>query len=194
MAPPNRPPRTVSNPGALKAVSAARAQPQPTEKAKLSKEALRKGAENTALNALGVLRDTWDDFRNSDRFFKYKAFVLATWIALSVATFVVACPGSGPSNGIGATLGSVPPTVASDPVLYFVKNDSDEPWTDVVIVVNDAYRIAVAQVTPNGQVTLSPKQLVGTDGVTPQSDLRVRRIEVRTAEGKTELMKDGQPR
>jgi hypothetical protein len=190
----SRPPRTLSNPGTLKAMSAARAQPadEDEDNPKLSKKALRAGAENTALNALGVLRDTWEDFRSSDRFFKYKAGVLATWIALSVASFVVACPGSGPSNNLGAHLDSVPPAVASDPPLFFVKNDSDQPWFDVVITVNGTYKVALSTVTANGQVPLSPKQLLGPDGSVAPGNLKIVAIEVHTDRGNTELMRGGQ--
>ena len=45
-----------------------------------------------------------EDFRNSDRYFKYKAGVLAGWLFLTVSSFGVACPGQGPSNDIDAHL------------------------------------------------------------------------------------------
>jgi hypothetical protein len=183
-----RPPRTLSNPGALKAVSAARAQPLAQKQSSLTKDRLKSGAENTALNALSILRETWEDFRNSDRFFKYKAAIIALWIGLSVTSFAVACPGTGNSNRIGAKL--VTTEVSGRPVVS-IQNAGDDKWEDVLVLVNTSYRAAVASIDPDQTVTLTPKQWVGPDGQTAPSDLKVSDVEVRTSEGNTVLLVGG---
>ena len=42
---------------------------------------LRAWAASTALNVAAILRETWEDFRNADRYFKYKAVILVAWFA-----------------------------------------------------------------------------------------------------------------
>src|SRR5687768_4133658 len=128
-APAKRPPRTISNPGALKAVSAARAQPLAPAQPALSKERLREGASSTALNVLSILRETLESFRASDRFFKYKAGILVAWVALSVTTLGVACPGEGGGNEIDAVL--IATEVSGRPVVS-LQNASEDRWEDVL--------------------------------------------------------------
>ena len=57
--------------------SAARLDPVPDDpKRPVTKERLREGAVDTLLNSVSILGEMIEDFRNSDRFFKYKAFVV----------------------------------------------------------------------------------------------------------------------
>lgn len=201
---PKGPPRTVSNPGttprttsgeAFKVMSAQRMAPlsQPGEAHGPLSSRLKEGAADTALNVVGILRDLWDDFRSSDQFFKYKALILATWILLSGAGFVVACPPSGgPSNNIGARLVT---TKVLDTPVFMIVNESGEAWEDVVVVVNNQYRAAVARVShehPDNNLTLEPKKLLGAQGQPAPSDLRVTNLQVRTSEGKADLIVGGQ--
>lgn len=180
-------PRTPTNPE-HRAVSAARQKPLPRAGTRLFAERLREGATDTALNLAGMLRDLVADFRSADRFFKYKAGIIAAWVLLSVTSFFIACPRS-TENDIGARL-----VLAGDSTrpIYMVKNEGDEPWTEVTIIVNGTYRAAVAQIAPNGDVTLTPKQLLGPDGNIAPPELKVTELEVRTAEGNTTLLKAGQ--
>ena len=55
---------------------------------------LRSQAESTALNVVAILRETLEDFRNADRYFKVKAAILGAWAVLSLAGVFVACPGT----------------------------------------------------------------------------------------------------
>jgi hypothetical protein len=186
------PPRTISRPEALKTISAARAAPPPAAAGPLSKR-LKEGVADTALNAVGLLRDTWADFRAQDQYFKYKALILTVWVLLSGAAFVVACPGltTAPKNPIGARL--VTTQVADTPVFMLV-NESDRPWEDVVVVVNRTYRAAVARVGsdhPNNTLVLEPKRLLGDTGAPAPIDLKVRELEVRTRGGTAALVSGG---
>lgn len=183
-------PPKASNPN-LRVMSAARTAPPPAEQGPLSAR-LKSGAENTALNVVGILRDTWADFRSSDRFFKYKALILGSWIALTVLTFAVSCPGGDldAKNRLGARL-----VTAGEPSrpIYMIVNDSEKSWTDVLVVVNAQYRAAVADVEAHGNLTLTPKQLIGPNGKLAPTDLRITDLELRTGNGKTKLLKEGQP-
>lgn len=155
---------------------------------------LKHGAADTALNAAGILRDLWDDFRNSDQYFKYKALILACWVVLSVAGVVVAWPeGTAPTNNLGARL--VKSKVLDDTVVTLF-NESGEPWRDVTVIVDDRYRAAVGKVSaeyPDNTLTLEARKLLGEQGETAPSNIfeRARRLEVRTREGRAELIVDG---
>ncbi|MBX5483188.1 MAG: hypothetical protein IRZ16_15310 [Myxococcaceae bacterium] len=196
------PGRTVSNPGlprttsqeAFRAISAARMQPiKETTSAPLSAR-LKETATDTALNVVGILRDLWTDFRNSDQFFKYKAFIVAAWLVLSGAGFVVACPPStGPSNNIGARIvrGKV-----LDSTVISVVNDSDDPWEDVVVVVNGVYSSSVPRVPPRDQVpdnrfTVDTKKLRDANNKPPPDSLEIQELYVRTSEGRADLIRHG---
>ncbi len=166
--------------------------PAPARK-KISRESLQEGFADTVLNSVSILGEVLEDFRSSDKFFKYKAFILVAWAALTVGAFGVACPSRGPANDINARLvisndGSAP--------IYMVKNDSAEAWVDVSIVVNGTYRSTMSQIEANGgNVTLSPAVIFDANGNRAPSSLQIRDIEVRTNEPEATvvLLKGGVP-
>lgn len=173
--------------------SAARAAPLPDEKKKkLSKEQLQEGAIDVLLNSLSILKEVAEDFRNSDRFFKYKAAVLFSWFLLSVTSVGVACPGGGSrgSNDIDAHL--VITGDLSAPT-YSVTNNSAGEWQDVEIIVNGNWRMTAAQMAPNDMLTLSPRMLIDPNGNPATSTLRITDIMVRTADGEAVLFEHGKP-
>ena len=154
---------------------------------------LRSGAESTALNVVAILRETWEDFRNADRYFKVKAAILGAWAVLSLAGVFVACPGTptivGPSTSLGARLimGEEPEHPA-----YVLSNESDRAWEEVVVVVNHTFRAAISHVEPRAFVTITPKQLMGENGRLAPFNLKATDIELHTKKGSVLLLKDGQ--
>lgn len=145
---------------------------------------------DTVLNAFSVLGELVEDFRTADRFLKYKALVLGLWLLSAVGAFGVACPARGPSNTMSARL--VVGGDASAPI-YMVKNGSEEPWRDVEILVNGAYRSTMSQLEAEGSVTISPAVIFDASGERPPSGLRVTDIEVHVGdpEGAAILLKRG---
>src|SRR6476620_6781225 len=128
------PPRTPTNPEAFKAASAARmAGIKQTETPKTFGGKAKAVSADVALNTWAVLKQLGEDFRKSDRFFKYKAAVVVGWLLLSVTGFVVACPGSSldAKNSLDAKLTIA--EVVGEPV-YSLKNLSDEAWTDIIVI------------------------------------------------------------
>ena len=93
-------PRTPTNPGTLRVMTAARAAPLQKEKVEgpLGKR-LTGEASNHLLNAVSVVKEWLGDFRASDRYFKYKASIVAGWLVMTVASFAIACPGSNVQTG-----------------------------------------------------------------------------------------------
>ncbi len=170
--------------------SASRAQPLPSGPAgkKLTKAKLQEGFVDTLLNSVSILAEMMEDFKNSDRFFKYKAGVLGAWLFLSLSSFAVACPGQGPSNDIDATLVVTPAKV------YMVKNSSTETWVQVKVIVNNQYISTLNEVRPSGDITLSPAVLYDTSGTHAPSDLVIHDIVVDVEEpsAQVHLLKNGQ--
>ncbi len=186
-------PRSTSNPGAMKAVSAARTQPLPKSPT-LTKGVLKEGAADAALNVAGVLRDTVQDFKSSDRYFKYKFAIIAAWLTVSAATVVVACPGEGEqgSNRIGAVVTATESLDGSGRMFYLVRNGSEHPWRNVKLIANGSYNLYREVVLPGDDVSAPSKELLGPDGK-PALDLSIRQLRIETAEGSTWLVKNGQP-
>lgn len=161
--------------------------PEPPKK--LDKERLKEGIADTVLNSVSILGEVIEDFRNSDRFFKYKALVLGIWVLLTVGAFGVSCPGERVHNDIDARL-----VVSGD--VYMVKNDSAEPWRDVEILVNNGWRATRSEIEPQGgNVTLSPAVLFNAQGKRAPSNLRITDIElrVREPEASVVLLEGGTP-
>ncbi len=161
----------------------------PVHKRPLNKEALKEGALDLALNAVSILKEAVEDFKNSDRFFKYKAGVIGAWFFLSVVSLGASCPGAtGPHNDIEARL-----VVAGDATrpVYMVKNDGKTMWKQARIVVNRQYSLTQNQVAPNSNVMVEIRLLVDDRQKPAPSDLTVNRIEIITEDDSATLFKDG---
>jgi hypothetical protein len=154
---------------------------------------LRSGAASTALNVAAILRETWEDFRNSDRYFKYKAVILVVWAVLSLFGIGVACPTPSvhrdPSLGARLVVGD-----ASERPALVLHNESDVAWQDVLIIVNGRFRAAISHVEPHAFITVTPKQLMGDNGKLAPSDLRATDVELRTHKGSAVLLEHGELR
>lgn len=160
----------------------------------MTKERLKEGAIDTVLNSVSILGEVIADFKNSDKFFKYKALVLSTWFLMVVGAFGVACPSSGPSNDISAHL--VVSGDAASPI-YMVQNESNEPWKEVEILVNGgAYRSTMSEMAPEGgSATLSPAVLYDAQGKKAPSNLVITEIVVKVLDPDAEvtLLSGGHP-
>lgn len=178
----------------MRAVSASRLQPIADEgPKKITRERLQEGAVDTLLNSVSILGEVIEDFRRSDRYFKYKALVLTLWLFSAVGAFGVACPSTGPSNDIHATL--IVSGEANSPI-YMVKNDSSDAWQGVEIIVNGAYRSTMNQLSAEGgSATLSPAVLFDADGKRAPARLSINDIvvKVREPEGEVKLLAGGLP-
>jgi hypothetical protein len=188
-APSTTPPlRAITNPQKLKVMSAERQQPLPTEKPALTRERLKEGAAETVLNSLAILREAHESFRRANRFSKYKAGIIAAWLALSVTSAMVACPSSETANRIRAQL--VTSEVAGRAVVS-VRNESKQTWRHVLVVVNGLYRATTPPVEPGTMLTVTPKLLSTREGTPAPPQLKVVDLEVQTSEGRATLLRGG---
>jgi hypothetical protein len=171
-------------------MTAARTEPLPKQSDDALGKRLQSEASNLGLNLVSMAKDAVEDFRRRDRFFKYKAFIAAGWFALSATTLGIACPQGGMEVGeMGARV--VVGTTPGRPSLV-IYNESDEPWVDVRFTVNKEFGAYVAKVEPKSYVTLTPKQLLRTNGQPAPSDLVMRDLELKTEDGSGMLLEDGQ--
>ncbi|MCP3101582.1 hypothetical protein LZ198_22150 [Myxococcus sp. K15C18031901] len=178
-------PKAPSNPGTLRVMSAARAAPLQKGGADgpLGKR-LAGEASNQLLNGLAVLKEFAADFRQRDRFFKYKASIVAGWLVMSAASLAIACPGTSVRTGdMDARLVL---SERMDRPSLTIWNESRDAWKDVTLIVNGQYRAAVPAVGPGEFITLTPKQLMGSAGAAP-ADLRFETLEMRTNDDKANL-------
>jgi len=172
----------------LRVMSAARAAPLQKEKPEgpLGKR-IAGDASNHFLNGLAILREMVADFRQRDRFFKYKASIVVGWLALTAASLAIACPGSSVRRGdMDARL------VLSDRLdrpSVTIWNESKRPWYDVTLTVNGQYQAAVPSVAPGEFITITPKQLMGSSGAAP-ADLRFQSLQMRSRNDSADLTED----
>ena len=170
------------------------AQKEPAQKdgKKISRQAIQEGASDTVLNAVSILGEVFEDFKSSDKFFKYKAMVLAVWVFSCFTSVGVACSGGGSRNDIGARLIS---TSASGQTVYAVKNDGAEAWHEIEIVVNGHFRSTLASLESNDSMTLSPTLLFDANGTRAPANLAMDAIviNVTSPEDKVVLLEEGKP-
>jgi hypothetical protein len=187
--PPPPPPPRPSQPQGLR--TAARAEPLPEEKKKITKQVLREGAVEVLLNGSSILKEVVEDFRSSDKFFKYKALILSVWFVLAITSIGVSCSGGPPTgNSFGARL----IIAGEDATLsYMVKNDSDNEWQQVVIEVNGGYYATADTLRPHGDISLSPRLMVDRGGKEAPQGLKISDVHVNCSEGDTFLLKGGKP-
>jgi len=187
-------PRAVTNPG-MKAISAARTSPAEKKAPEgPAGQRLANEASNVFLNTLSVLKEKLQEFRESDQYFKAKAGIVGGWVLMSLLSIVIACPGQGIETAeFGARITVLPnedrPTAAPS---LTVQNTDDEPWENVIFLVNGKYQAIVPKIDSGSTFTLTPKNLLSTAGPMP-SDERFISAEMRTDEGKAELVREGRP-
>jgi hypothetical protein len=169
-------PRAQTNPN-QRVMSATRTAPLPKEQQQAAlKERLKSESANVALNTLSIVKEKVQEFREQDQFFKYKAFIASGWLLLSVSTFGITCArGAKQTGDFGAKLVAIPARSSVS-----ILNKSEEPWA------------SVASVQPMKEVTISPKQLLGSAGQAAPSDIAIQGLEMRTSEGRAVLLQDGQ--
>ena len=156
------------------------------------KQRLKVAAENTALNAVGALSDFAKAFNRSSKYFKYRVFIVGALAFLAASTFWAACPSNplAPQNDLGAVL--VVAGDASRPV-YMVKNESTDPWTNVVLIANKKFRATSSRIDAGGNFTITPKQLIGDNGMLAPPDMKIADLEIRTDDGSNVLLENGEP-
>ncbi len=160
------------------------------------REAAKEVFLDLVLNARSIALEMLGDFKASDRFFKYRAAVAGSWVALSLATIFIACPSAkvGPDNALQARAW-VQRVEALDRRITAIalENQSDGDWGDMLLKLNNTFTAAVPGLRARGGKTVvTLDKFVGTEGASPPPDLAPQRLEIRCSRGTATLdLSDG---
>lgn len=131
--------------------------------------------------AKDLATDLTEGFRKSDRPFKLRTAVVGTWVVLALLSVWIACPPSGPSNSLGAVAQLETGGIMGNQVL--VQNDGRDHWTDVVLTLDDGWRLERRTVRAGDKVVLSVANFL-KEGKQAPADLKPRQLAIACAEGK----------
>jgi hypothetical protein len=164
----------------------------PTYKPRITGEYLQASASNTVLNGFSMLSEIVEDFKRSDRFFKYKAGVLVVWLMLTGTSLGIGCSSGKHTNDLEAKL-----IQSNDGTydVYMVKNEGTENWQDVEMVVNGKYRATLTLLeAKGGNITLTPAVLFDENGQRAPYGLKFEelKVNVRDPEESVTLIEGGQ--
>jgi hypothetical protein len=131
--------------------------------------------------AKDLAADLTEGFRKSDRTFKRRTAVVATWAVLALMSVWVACPPSGDTNALGAVARLDIGGIMGNQVL--VQNEGRDLWSDVTFTLDEGWRLERRTVRAGDKVVLSVSAF-SKDGQAAPSDLRPRQLTIECAEGK----------
>lgn len=151
------------------------------------KEAIQEALLDGVLNAKAIALEMVADFKASDRYFKYKAAVVASWIALSLLTIGIACPSAevGSKNNLDARAW-VQKVDALDRKITAIalENEGEDDWGDMILKLDDTFTAALPGLRARGGKTVvTLEKFVGAAGDSPPLDLKPRRLEIRCDRG-----------
>ncbi len=137
-------------------------------------------------DAKALVLEMVDDFKASDRFFKYKFGVIAGWVALSVMALVIACPGgpavSGNSLDARILVKQVPALDRTLTALY-IENTGDDDWGDALLKLNNSFTHSVPDLKAGAKAVVTVEKFSGPGGKTPPSDLPLIKLEISCKRG-----------
>jgi hypothetical protein len=151
---------------------------------------VKEGVRDLALGAIGAAGDLASDavsgYKHSTKYFKLRAYVVATWVVLGLVTFWAACPPSaGPSNALGAKAKLLAGSIMGSQV--YVENESDDVlWRDVVVTLEGGWRYERRTVRPKESFVV-PTNRFTKEGATAPPGLASKTIQIECSEGKVTM-------
>jgi hypothetical protein len=169
-------------------------QPQPKlapQEPGTRQEAAKEAALDVFYNARSMVQDMVDDFRSSDRFFKYKAAVIGSWALLAVMAMFVSCPRPNTGeqhNSLDARvlIKQVPALDRTITALY-IENTSSSDWGVTVLTLNNTFTNALADVKAGGKAVVTLEKFSGQGGKTPPPDTRPQKLDIHCSQGDTSI-------
>jgi hypothetical protein len=154
--------------------------------------AAKEAALDVFYNAKSMAADMVEDFRASDRFFKYKAGVIGSWALLAVLALFVSFPTGNPqeqqSNSLDARvlIKQVPALDRSITALY-IENSGSDNWGVTVLTLNNSFTHALADLKAGGKAVVTLEKFSGTGGKTPPSDTRPQKLDIKCDRGSVSI-------
>jgi hypothetical protein len=155
-------------------------------------EAAKEAFLDVIYNARSMAAELVDDFRASDRFFKYKAGVLFLWALLIMTAMAVSCPATSefdePSNSLDAkVLVKKVGKLDGSFTAILIENSSGKDWGDTLLKLNNTYTHALADLQAGTKAVVQIDKFSGPGGSTPPPDLKVQKLEITCKRGHTEI-------
>lgn len=159
---------------------AQRADPLPTEPLGTGpriREFAAEAIHSVRRSVLGFLEEA----RGWEPAFRWKAGIVAGWIALSLVCLQVATSGpqTAPSNSLGAYVALTRTAMGWG---LLVENQSSRRWEAVEVVVNGRWTHRRETIDPDEKVVLGPFQFLQGDE-NPPADLPIESVSVHTRRG-----------
>lgn len=135
--------------------------------------------------ATDLATDLVDGLKKSDRPLRLKAAVVGTWLLLSIATMWTACPRTGPTNSLGATVRLQTTSVGQ---VVSVRNDTEGTiWTEVELILDDTWRYDRRRTIRPGHNITPRVEDFAKDGVPAPADLKPTRLTIQCDQGRVSL-------
>ena len=112
-----------------------------------------------------TVNELWRGFKGESKYFQYKAYIGAAYIALVLITVIAVVPRS-PSNKLKAyVLAATGDFVVGSYVM--VRNDSSKDWERVRLTLNGTHMFNVARIPAGEKVTVQLPKFEGDGPLTP---------------------------
>ncbi|HTP52489.1 MAG TPA: hypothetical protein VMK42_17500 [Anaeromyxobacteraceae bacterium] len=122
------------------------------------------------------------EFRRASRHQRMRIGIVAGWALLSVTALWVACPGSGPTNSLGADVRVLKDSLVGGQQLL-VRNESSAIWTDIVLTLDGEWRHEQRTMRPHDQIVLSMSQF-RRSGEAAARDFKPRSLSIQCQQGR----------
>lgn len=170
---------------------ATRPQPKIAPKEPESRQdAAKEAFLDVVFNAKSMGLELVDDFRASDKFFKYKVSVILGWVVLTLLALWVSYPRfeREPSNDLEArVLITKVPALDKQLTAIFIENRSESDWGDTLLKLNNTYTHSVADIKAGAKPVVTLNKFSGPDGASPPDDLKLQKLEIKCVQGRTEI-------
>jgi hypothetical protein len=119
------------------------------------------------------LGQRWQDFRHQPKFFQYRAYIVAAYVAAAVVTIIAVMPRTA-SNSLNAyVLAARGDFVVGSYIL--IRNDSGRDWSDVLVTVNETHSFSAPALAKGDRLTVRLKQLQGSPAL-KEADVHTVRV------------------
>jgi hypothetical protein len=140
------------------------------------------GTQTLAARLLAALRGAVEGFRRQDRYFKMRAGIGGGWAFLTLVALWIAWPSSGPTNPLGADVRVLPDSLVGGEQIL-VRNESDEIWTEVTLLLDDGWRHERKTLRSHDQLVLSLDKFM-RDGRPAPPELKPRTLTIDCDQGR----------
>jgi len=134
--------------------------------------------------ARDLAADVSDSYRKTNRYLRFRAAIVGSWVLLALVSLYTACPSSGPTNELSAEVTLLPETIVGQQIS--VSNGSREMWTEVKLTLDGQWTHEIRTVRAGQNVVVGVTKFK-RDGASAPQDLKPKTIEIRCDQGSVDL-------